>query len=297
MARLRSAREASAFFDRILELKRDDVISGVPHVANQTRLTTTMLPWLAEENRAGFQANAALWTAALPLLGQYEITEARSKLIHRALGKISELEAFLGGEVEFKRTGCSPLEQFKQLASGYPSNLALPSVQWSALKKADVNCLDPEKTRAGLIHITPAVISSSKVITRALSIVKETAQSLGLEPLPITVNVVSPQFSVLVISLPFKRPDGSAHQKAGTLQAALTRAGFAPYRVGLDLGAQPTGFSKASFELLQEIKKALDPKGIFAASKYEPGSKWTSTCRTNLSDWDEFTGPSLLEAA
>jgi len=298
MARLKSPKHSARFFDRILELKRDDIISGVPHVANHPRLTTTMLPWLKAQDRDRFLSNAPAWTAALPILGNRELATARHQTIERALAKISTLEVFLGQSVEFKPDEPSPLEQFKQLASGYPSNLALPGVQWCALKKADLTHLDPEKTKAGLIHITPAVASSRCEIHRALTVVQNTAKSLALEPLPITVNIVNARLSVLVISLPFKRPDRSAHQKAAILQDALRCAGFRPYRVGLDFASHASGYSRSSIDLLQRLKDALDPQGVFAASKYELGALQSSGRAPNrLPDWDDVSGFSLLEAA
>jgi len=298
MARLKSSKHTALFFDRIIELKRDDVISGVPHVANHPRLTTTMLPWLKAPDRARFLSSAPVWTAALPILGNRDLAAARHKTIKRALNKISRLEIFSGGKVEFKPNEPSPLEQFKQLASGYPSNLALPGVQWCALKRADLTCLDPEKTKAGLIHITPAVATSRREIQRALSVVQNAAKSLALEPLPITVNVVNSRFSVLVISLPFKRPDLSVHQKAAILQTALRSAGFRPYRLGLDFDSQSSGFSRGSYDLLQRLKDALDPQRVFATSKYELGAlKGTSHLQNHCPEWDDDSIGSLLEAA
>jgi 4-cresol dehydrogenase (hydroxylating) len=272
IARLRDETRAEEFFQKILMLKRDGCITGVPHIANRQRIVTTMLPWLAPEQQRSFMDKASsAWTAALPMQGCREITMAAAGVIEASLSKLGDLEVILGEDnLPAPSTSSSPMDQLKQLASGFPSNLALPSVQWSALGKADVTVLDPEKTNAGLIHVTPAVPSSATEIGNALRLIESTARELGLQPLALTVNVVDSLTTVIVISVPFIKTEAApAHIKAQKLWRALSGAGIHPYRLGLGNEQEMGSASRNSADIFNRIRSALDTNGVFAPSKYD----------------------------
>lgn len=272
IARLRDETRAEEFFQKILMLKRDGCITGVPHIANRQRIISTMIPWLTPVQERSFMDKApSAWTAALPMHGCREITLAAAGVIETSLSKLGDLEVILGeSNLPAPSTASSPMDQLKQLASGFPSNLALPSVQWSALGKADLTILDPEKTKAGLIHVTPAVPSSATEIGKALRLVESTAQELDLWPLAITVNVVDSLTTVMVISVPFiKTQAAPAHKKAQKLWRVLSGAGLHPYRLGLGNEQEVGSASRNSADIFERIRSALDTNGVFAPSKYE----------------------------
>lgn len=271
IARLKDPARAGEFFRRILSLKQEGCIAGIPHIGNRERIVTTMSPWLPAEHAHAFADRAPSWTAALPLLGRREIAEAAARVIQSALAEFGDLEVMTSAaEVNSATPSRSPMEMLQQLACGYPSNLALPSVQWSALGKADVSILDPEKTQAGLIHVTPCVRSSASEIERAVSLVQGTARDLGMEPLAMTVNVVDALTTVMVISVPFVRGESRcAQQKARKLQAALRKAGVGFYRLGLVQDDEAKGASPPAKKLFARLRRAFDPKGVLAPSKYE----------------------------
>jgi 4-cresol dehydrogenase (hydroxylating) len=203
--------------------------------------------------------------------GCREITMAAAGVIETSLSKLADLEVILGeSNWPAPSATSSPMDQLKQLAAGFPSNLALPGVQWSALGKADLTVLDPEKTNAGLIHVTPAVPSFAIEIGNAVRLLESTAREINLGPLAVTVNMVDSLTTVMVISVPFIKTQAAlAHQKAQKLWRAFSRAGLRPYRLGLGNEQEVGSSARSSVDIFNRIKSALDPNGVFAPSKYE----------------------------
>ena len=271
IARLRNPESSTQFFDAILALKRGGAIAGVPHIANQARIVTTMAPWLPEHKVGEFAEKASSWTAALPISGCRETTQVAFDLIRNRLSDFCEVETIFASRIqENDGKSASPMEQLQQLASGFPSNLALPGVEWTALGKSDIHCSDPELTDAGLIHITPSVASSTAEIQRVLRVVDETSQRLGLSSLPMTVNVVDQIFSVIVISVGFPKTEAAAfRRKARQLEAALRTAKVMPYRIGLGQESWLPEISRSAKDLYRQLRETFDPFDVLAASKYE----------------------------
>ena len=271
IVRLKDPTRVTDFFRSILTLKQDGCVQGVPHIGNQARIVTTMAPWLTPDQIPLFSKQAASWTAALPVTGCREMTETAFGLIRRRMENFCEIETILAGrEVTEHAAVRSPVEQLQQLAGGYPSNLALPGVEWSALGTATPGIADPENTGAGLIHVTPAVGSSVDAIKQALQLIQNAGLDLQLGNLPVTVNVVDLQTTVLVISIAFAAIESEhAKQKARKLEERLHQDGLHPYRIGLGqenwLGSAPP----AASAVFKKLKATFDPLEIFAASKYD----------------------------
>lgn len=299
IARLRDNERAPEFFRRVLALKREGCIAGVPHVGNRERIVSTMIPWLQPGQERPFLNHVSAWTAALPMLGCREMTLTAAGIIEGSLAEFGEIEVILGeSDLSIGSSALEPMNQLKQLASGFPSNLALPGVQWSALGKADVTALDPEKTEAGLIHITPAISSSASEIERVVTLLENTADDLDLKPLPITVNMVDSLTTVMVVSLPFVKSEAAtAQKKARSIWRALSQAGLRPYRLGL-IHDEEWLAPAASASLFRDIRAALDPSGVFAPSKYEALFPKRSRVVSHKRDDREISlVPTLQEAA
>ena len=116
-------------------------------------------------------------------------------------------------------------------------------------------------------------------------LVRDSAQSLDLPSLAITVNIVDSLTTVMVISVPFARKDATVVQeKAQALQTALRSAGLGFYRLGLIQGGGLRPATRAAKRIHAKLKRTFDPHGIFAPSKYETlfsGSPAASSRRSN----------------
>jgi 4-cresol dehydrogenase (hydroxylating) len=271
IVRLKDVKREGEFFASILALKNDGCIQGVPHIGNRPRIITTMAPWLPADRLGAFTESVSAWTAALPITGCREITETCFALIRKKLEAFCEIETVLAGGTVTDHEACpSPGVQLQQLASGYPSNLAIPGVAWSALGTARPGRANAEDPHVGLIHVTPAVPSSAASIREALSLVHGSARTLGLGDLPVTVNIVDQVKSVLVISVSFPAAQASAAKtKARALEQRLDQAGLKPYRIGLGQEKWLGHASPTASALWVKLKSVFDPHGVFAASKYD----------------------------
>jgi 4-cresol dehydrogenase (hydroxylating) len=271
IVRLKDAARVADFFRAILSLKQDGCVQGVPHIGNQARIIGTMAPWLTADQAGSFSKQAASWTAALPVTGCRELTETAFGLIRARMEGFCGIETILAGrDVTDHAAVRSPVEQLQQLASGYPSNLAIPGVEWSALGTATPGATDPEGTGAGLIHVTPAVGSSVGAIGHALELIEDARFDLQLGNLPVTVNVVDLQTTVMVISVSFAASEAEhAKRKARKLEERLQRGGLRPYRIGLGQENWLAPASAGGRAIFKKLKAAFDPLEIFAASKYD----------------------------
>ena len=197
------------------------------------------------------------------------MTEACFSLIRNRLHNFCEIETILASRRSASDDG-SPLAQLHLLASGYPSNLALASVEWAALGTSNPRQCDPESTGAGLIHVTPSTSSSSDAIRRAVSVIEESAILLGLEPLPMTVNVVDQCTTVIIVSIGFPGRDAARFRsKARVLEGQLRRKGLMPYRIGLGQEDWPLRASAEATIFHHNLRATFDPCRVLASSKYE----------------------------
>jgi len=269
IVRLREANRFPEFLRAMLRLKQEGAIAGVPHVANRERIFTTLAPWTSATDRRALADKTASWTAAIPVTGSREMTETYFSLIRDRLQNLCAIETIFASRGSASDDG-SPMEQLHLLASGYPSNLALAGVEWTALGTANPQQCDPEKTGAGLIHVTPSTSSSASAIQRAVLAIKEGAGRLGLGPLPMTVNVVDQCTTVVIVSIGFPLREASKFRaKARKLEAHLRQAGLMPYRIGLGQEGWPPRASAEVAALHRKLRSTFDPFRVFAVSKYE----------------------------
>jgi hypothetical protein len=201
------------------------------------------------------------------------MTEAFFGLVQRRFSEYCEVETIISPSVT-NLDAASPLDQLHLLISGYPSNLALAGVEWTALGTANPAQRDPEATRAGLIHITPAAKSSAEDILRVVSAVEQNASRLGLPTLPMTVNAVDQCTTVVIVSIGFAASAAkSAKLKARKLEQKLRDLGILPYRIGLGQEDwMPTPSDEARL-VHRKIRAAFDPSRTFATSKYDIASR------------------------
>jgi 4-cresol dehydrogenase (hydroxylating) len=272
IVRLRDENRFPEFVQATLRLKREGAIAGVPHIANRERIYTTLAPWTPKPERQALAKNTAPWTAAIPVTGSKEITEACFTLIRHRLQDLCQIETIFASRGPASDGG-SPMEQLHLLASGYPSNLALAGVEWTALGTSNPQQRDPEKTGAGLIHVTPSTSSSASAIRRAVSVIEEGARTLGLRNLPMTVNVIDQCTTIVIVSIGFPAREASKFRsKARSLEAHLRQSGLMPYRIGLGQEDWPPRASEQASALHRKLRSTFDPFRVFAVSKYEAAS-------------------------
>jgi len=276
LCRLGSQAELPALITAVSDLLAEGAGYGVPHLFNRERIVTSFAPYLKPEEIAALQANAAPWTALLPIKGSGRMFEAAAETMRE------RLEPFGAVEIMREESGSGP--KLSSLLQGRPTNLALASVYYSVFGRPDPKGVNLDTTDAGLIHITPVVRLRGGDVEKAIRLTHEHLEMYGYENVPLSLNALSSRSAALIVSLGFDRRSAAktanAQEAATALMEACVRAGFLPYRVGLDQAGLLPEMDDPWPRIFAQIGRAFDPHGTLADSRYEPLWNRQSAVRT-----------------
>jgi len=188
------------------------------------------------------------------------------------LGRLSRflparLRAGLGRKVQM-------LESSLELVSGVPNETALPLAYWRGGRRPPPGePMDPDRDGCGLIWYAPLVVMKSGVVRRYVDFVTSTMRAHRLEPL-VTLTSLSERCFDSSVPLLFDRSSQAETDRARACYFALleegAQQGFMPYRVGIDAMEWLTSKPGTFWELVAELKSAIDPQGIVAPGRYAP---------------------------
>jgi 4-cresol dehydrogenase (hydroxylating) len=286
--------------DSLRRLRLEEVLRSSIHIANDYKVLggTQQYPWremngripILPEDMASFRKTHSFgyWNASGALYGtSAQISEAKrllkselrshpGRLKFLSPARLATAKHFAGAFRLFTgwdlRHTLSLVEPVLGLMQGKPMTAvqALRSAYWR--KKAPVPAEpDPDRDRCGLLWYAPVTPAKGNSVAR---LVRETSKILlawGFEPM-ISLTMLTPRMVCSVISITYDREVPGEDEKAaacyGELRQACTRAGFYPYRLGIqsmsDLPQQ-----KPSRDLARTLKQALDPNAILAPGRYE----------------------------
>ncbi len=160
----------------------------------------------------------------------------------------------------------------KSILRGTPSIAALNMCYWR--KKTPIPAvMDPDKDRCGVHWYCPTVPFQGKHVLRAIRIIYDICAKYKLEPnmglLCMSERVID-MTGALIYDRDVPGEDARAMACHNELVTTLMKAGYYPYRLGLqqyDLMPSPIDDTVV---VMNRIKKALDPKNILAPGRYEP---------------------------
>jgi FAD/FMN-containing dehydrogenase len=193
------------------------------------------------------------------------LTRPRARFFERlarlVLGKTHAIAATLG------RVGDS-----LEILEGRPNRAAFPLVYWKR-GGADIRApLDPARDGCGLIWYAPLVPFKPKVISAYLESCMRVLKAYRMEPL-VTLTTLSPGCVESTVPLLFDRNDPEEVERAHRCHDALLEVGrqigVAPYRVHVGAMDRIVG-SGTYWDVVHELKRALDPAGILAPGRYAP---------------------------
>jgi FAD/FMN-containing dehydrogenase len=175
----------------------------------------------------------------------------------------------------FGRT-LSTLNSSMAIIRGRPNQTALPLAYWKSGRPMDLATrLDPSRDGCGLIWYSPLVEMKPTSVRAHVEMVKEIVPRHGLEPL-ITLTSLSETCFLSTVPLLFdlaSRSETAAAQKClSALLDAGAEGGFFPYRVGGNAMDWLMGRGQEYWQLVSQLKQAMDPKGIIAPGRYTPAA-------------------------
>lgn len=292
--------------DRLRDMRLAGVLTAPVFVENTFRRLANVrrYPWeetegatplsreLAKRLLAGSEGHAGAWVAVGSFYGtrravKAAIRDAKSAL--RPLGRLSvvtpsRLERARRWARPMVRLGLPPARRLERsagdarsamrLLQGEPVRGGLDVSRWRLRRPAEGPCEDPTAEGCGLYWLVPVCPAKGYEVGRCVRMIETRMLEAGFEPL-IRIAVVDARAVLVTTLLTFDRDDREQSEKADAchrgLTAELIDAGYPPYRgsVGnMDL-LDP---NRAPFwELTGRLKQALDPAGILAPGRYDPG--------------------------
>jgi 4-cresol dehydrogenase (hydroxylating) len=160
------------------------------------------------------------------------------------------------------------LEPVYGLMKGVPTSQPLASAYWRKRDRPPA-AMDPDRDRCGLLWCAPVAPLDGGHAERLTGLVSRIVLAHGFEPL-ISITLVTERALTCVVSISYDRDvsgeDARAEACYDALLDALLDAGYHSYRLGLRgmsrLGDDPTG------QLLEELKRVCDPRGVLAPGRY-----------------------------
>jgi 4-cresol dehydrogenase (hydroxylating) len=159
----------------------------------------------------------------------------------------------------------------RSLFLGFPSTLPLGSMYWR--KKARVPAdPDPDRDRCGVICCAPAVPFTGAHVRTATSIIEAAAAEFGFEP-NLSLACVTERCLDIIVFILYDRDLAGEDERAlachDRMLQGLMRAGYYPYRLGVQSMHLLPPADDDSDCLHQVLKDALDPNHILAPGRYD----------------------------
>ena len=299
---LNDAARLGEFLGRLIDLKRDGLLTSVAHVGNAARVRATLRASLAdylqrrceidgpalERNIDGALALVAgtPWTALAGLSGNLGQTRAVLAEVRGRFSGLARVRSYDGNwlvrcawvadrlralpamrRVAAALAAVGPLQQ---LALGTPTDIAFDNLL-RLYDPAGLTAPEYERSRCGVLFVSPALPMDGPFVQRFVAELERVAQRHGHE-LFITLNVETEHSLVGIVNLLFDNADAEQHRRAlacaEAMYALVHASGLEVYRARTDQMAAVVGRDPMHWALLRQLKDAWDPDGVIAPGRY-----------------------------
>lgn len=234
------------------------------------------------------QAKIFTWSGIAPLYGTQDQINASKKALRAALkGKVDELRFISRGTIRF-------LDQFKKvlsvilnmdipgavqtlrftfgLAAGRPGEHSLRMSWWRNTRHATpARDLDPDRDRCGLMWFVPILPLTGRSVQEFLDVVRPICAKHGFEAPAMFTTVNARAFdSTFPIFFDKDNPDECARATTcyNELLTECLRAGFIPYRNGIQTMGILTERNDPYWNLVERLKGFFDPARVISPGRY-----------------------------
>ncbi len=302
--------------ERLRPLRMNGTLRSIVHIGNDLRLISGGQTYplemsggkvpLPQEVREKLrkQAGVGAWNVSGALYGtKQQVAIARRALAKALKGKGRELVFItdrklavggfllgLLGDSQWGRNLRGKLLAAKALFDmnrGIPSSRFLAGAYWrrrGGLPPNFPNQADPAADNCGMLWLSPVIPMLGNEVLRLYELIEPIFKQYGFD-LFITVHMVTERALGSVITVAYNKEEMAETERAlacyYTLFNAVMDAGYIPYRIGIQSMADLAHDSEVFWDVVSNIKSALDPYTIIAPGRYNPKS--TTMPRPSLS--------------
>jgi 4-cresol dehydrogenase (hydroxylating) len=285
--------------DALRPLRLNGTIRSASHIANDYKVLSALrqYPWQETNGRTPLDAGMmerfrrdlriGHWNGSGALYGSVaQVREARRLLRLALKGKATKLE-FLDDRRLRMASKFAGLYQFFSgwdlerilavlkpvygLMKGVPTDHPLASTYWRKRTPPPAD-MDPDRDGCGLMWCSPMAPNDGRHARKLTGIAGELMLRHGFEP-AISLTVLTGRAIACIVSISYDRDvegeDQRARQCYDELIDSFALHGYHSYRLTVN-SMTAMGESGAYIELLQNIKRTLDPGGVLAPGRYLP---------------------------
>jgi len=295
-----SEEQLGPLIDAVRQLLFTGVFQGPVNLLHRNRVLIMLgqYPWeemagqtpLSESTAARLAARKKIgaWNGVGAICGSRAQVRAARQTIRQALkGKVDRLTFLSDGRLRLLRrypkalsvlSGMNVPDLLRTLESAYgmmkgiPSEIALSLSYWRnrrmAPPAADIN---PARDNCGLMWFAPIIPMTRDGVFAFRGIIEPILAKHGFEAC-ITLTAVNERCFDCTLPILYDKDDPNEVQKARACYAELHdscgRAGYIPYRLGLQSMTEETSRDDVFWAVVQKLKAALDPQGIVSPGRY-----------------------------
>ncbi|MCF8060997.1 MAG: FAD-binding oxidoreductase [Deltaproteobacteria bacterium] len=295
----RSEADLGPVIDVTRGLLLNRVVKGSINLLHRNRSLTvlTQYPWHRMRGRTpldektwqelGAEKGVGIWNGVVALYGTREEIRAAKRIIKRRLRPHVAKLQFVSNRLlrlleRFQRPlglllGMNLSELLKalkpsyELMKGKPGEVSLPTPYWRMKKPVPDANIDPARDNCGLYWFAPVIPMTRHHVRTFIQTVEPIFDRHGFEPC-ITLTTVTHRAFDCTLPILYNKEDPEETERASAcyrdVLKACMKAGYIPYRFGIQSMEELAGREDRFWEVVETIKNALDPNGIIAPGRY-----------------------------
>jgi 4-cresol dehydrogenase (hydroxylating) len=298
--------DVAELVDALRPLRMDGTLRSIVHIGNDLRVLsggrvfprhmTGAATSLSAELRGHLRAAAGIgaWSASGALYGNADQVAAARRALRAALKPIGVRPMFvtegslkgaawlgrmLGGSPAGQRLRAKVAlgESLLAMNRGIPNGRFLAGAYWrrrGGLPDEFPHGADPARDNCGMLWVSPVLPMRGKELLDVHALAEPVFREHGFD-LFATFSMINERALGGVLTVAYDKEDPGEVARAHACYAEVFRramdAGYIPYRVGNHSMGDLDPHGDVYWRTVARIKAALDPAGVIAPGRYEPG--------------------------
>jgi 4-cresol dehydrogenase (hydroxylating) len=280
--------------ERLRDLVRQDVIQGVPHVANVERLRSTFVPAMVRTSQGRMtpaEAEKILdrllprpWATVISLSGPSSILAARIRLLRRSLRGIGSIRVMTPARARWAERltrwfapslhiFLKTIKDLNALGFGRPTDDPQGFLDYESRHPLTPTVTTPDDHARGFLYVLPLAPLSAVAAKGMMDAADRTGRRLGFRP-AVTLNLLDAKVLEAVVSVVYDKSSVEETRRAQRFAEEFLDecavVGAFPYRVHIDQMHRALPSQGSWAQILRKLKNLCDPQAILAPGRYTP---------------------------